>query len=101
MVQRQSRPRSRPVVHAPVVHAPVVHAPDDDEDGGDEEPPLNPSGRPASRICLPEEVEDRVAEFVHQNPFLYDKSLRDFRDTAKKQRLWMALGDELNKDCKL
>ena len=43
---------------------------------------------------MSKEIEERLSEAVRKYPFLYDKTLVDFRDKRKKSLAW----DDVNKE---
>ena len=67
------------------------------------EGPLHHDTQPEKRkkkkavpLTLTEQQEDDVVEWIRDNPILYSKGLKEYKDTARKQRLWEEKGRELN-----
>lgn len=46
------------------------------------------------------EEEEKVIEFVKCNDMLFDVRNKKFRDSEAKNRLWLELANEMNKDGK-
>ena len=47
-------------------------------------------------LQMDEAMEEEVSDWLIDNPVLYSKGLRDYKDTFKKQRLWEKKAAELN-----
>ena len=47
-------------------------------------------------LQMDEAMEEEVIGLLIDNPVLYAKGLRDYKDTVKKQRLWEKKAEELN-----
>ena len=45
---------------------------------------------------LTEQQEDDVVDWIQENPLFYSKGVKEYKDTAKKQRLWDMKARELN-----
>ena len=37
---------------------------------------------------MSDEAEEEVVQWLQENPCLYDKTLKDYRNVAKKNKLW-------------
>uniref|UniRef100_UPI00358E8931 uncharacterized protein n=1 Tax=Myxine glutinosa TaxID=7769 RepID=UPI00358E8931 len=48
-------------------------------------------------VILTEEQEYDMVEWLSQNPLFYDKSMKSFREKAKKQALWVAKASEIGR----
>ena len=42
------------------------------------------------------DTEDVLIEWIRETPFLYQKGLRDYRDTQKRSRLWAEKAAEMD-----
>ena len=47
-------------------------------------------------LTLPDRTEDDVIEWLKQNPCLYDKTLKEYRNVSKKAKLWADKEKELD-----
>ena len=53
-------------------------------------------GPKRSRCLLSDEQEENLVTWIRENELLYKKSLKAFKDTAKKEQLWRNKAEELN-----
>lgn len=51
-----------------------------------------------NKVKFTEEEEERIIDFVKSNEVLYNAKHKNFRDSEQKNRLWLRLATELNKD---
>ena len=49
-----------------------------------------------TQVILPKTVEKKMAEYVQDNPFIYDKGDKNFRNREKKRKFWEDRGLEFN-----
>ena len=47
-------------------------------------------------LMLSEQQEDDVADWIQEHPLFYSKGVKEYNDTAKKQRLWNMKAREHN-----
>ena len=47
-------------------------------------------------LVLEEDMEEDIIEWLLQNPILYAKGMKEYKDTQKKQRMWEKKAKELN-----
>ena len=50
---------------------------------------------------MDEAMEEEVSDWLIDNPFLYAKGLREYKDSVKKQRLWEKKAEELNSEASI
>ena len=44
---------------------------------------------------ISDEVEEQIVDWVHDNPLLYTRGSKEFKDTAKKTKMWKDKATEL------
>lgn len=55
--------------------------------------------KPRSKgLLLAESEEDGVVDFVRENEILYNRRLKDYKDTGKKKALWEQKAGEMGVD---
>ena len=47
-------------------------------------------------LILEEDMEEDIIEWLLQNPILYAKGMKEYKDTKKKQRMWERKAKEFN-----
>lgn len=60
----------------------------------DEQPVTKKKRRPA--LLLTQQQEDEIVDWIKDRPLLYSKGLKEYKDVAKKERLWEEKARELN-----
>ena len=58
----------------------------------------SPTCKPQKSLTLTEEHEQEIVEWVQANDCLYDKSLRTYKDTDRKQNIWCDKAEDMNVD---
>lgn len=56
------------------------------------------AGKTSKKGKFSKEEEERVIDFVKSNEILFNVKHTKFRDAEAKNRLWLSLAKELNKD---
>lgn len=65
-------------------------------DAQDEEVPCSqPSKRRKASLILSDDQEEDVIEWLKEHPVLYTKTMRDYKDRAKKMQLWEEKAKEM------
>ena len=68
--------------------------------GGGEEPTGDePAGKRKKMLTyLDDDEEENMVKWLMDNPIIYNKKMRDYKDTSMKERLWEAKAAEIGKD---
>ena len=67
----------------------------------DVSPPISPTQEPSKKrrarpVNLSEAQEDSLVEWIRENPLLYSKGLKEYKDTGKKTKLWIDKAREMD-----
>lgn len=87
-----------------ISEAPVLPQPEEQESGenivNDASPEPDPKKQKKDKILvvLTEEEENVMVEWLEANPILYNKKLKTYKDTSKKDTLWREKALEMGKD---
>lgn len=52
-----------------------------------------------TKIKFTTEDEEKIIDFVRNHEILYNKRHKEFRDSEKKQRLWLEIAEQLDIKC--
>ncbi len=69
-----------------------------DSTGDNPIPPSQPDPRKHEKntsVILSDNEETRVVEWLTDYPLMYNKNIKEYKETDKKEKLWDELGEEL------
>lgn len=58
------------------------------------------SPKVAKKMKFTNKEEEKIIDFVKTNEILFNTKHKNFRDSEKKNRLWLRLANDLNRDGK-
>lgn len=106
----QDVPVTSPSIHVPDSQENVSEPVQEDNPNPEEEqvPEVSVAG-PSSKkqkkektaAILSEEEENTMVEWLESNPILYNKKLKTYKDSTKKEALWREKAQEMDKDVTL
>ncbi len=69
-----------------------------DSTGDNPIPPSQPDPKKRQKnrsVILSDDEETRVVEWLADHPLMYNKKIKEYKETDKKEKLWDDLGEEL------
>ncbi len=69
-----------------------------DNTGDNPMPPSLPDPKKHQKntnVILSDDEETRVVEWLADHPLMYNKKIKEYKETDKKEKLWDELGEEL------